>query len=98
MKYAIKKSLGPKEKIPISTLNKSQKKLRWYMYPVYITILGIIASIPLWIWLNWETAWKTFLTSLFLFFVTNGINNFFRNGFNARKEYLVKSDKIDYTK
>ena len=98
MKSATENSSNYKEKIPISVINKNQKKLYLYLYPVYITILGMIFSFPLWIWFSWEIAWKTFLTSLFLFLVTNGINNLFKKSFKAWKEYLIKADKIDYTK
>jgi len=98
MKSVIENSSNYIEKIPISVINKSQKKLYRYMYPVYISILGITSSVPLWIWISWEIAWKTFLTSLFLFFVANGINNLFKKSFKAWKEYLMKANKIDYTK
>ena len=98
MKSVIENSSNYIEKIPISVINNSQKKIYRYMYPAYISILGMISSVPLWIWISWEVAWKTFLTSLFLFLVTNGISNLFKKSFKYWKEYLIKSNKIDYTK
>jgi hypothetical protein len=86
------------EKVTISTVNKAQKRLNYYIIPVYISILGIIFSVPVWIWFGWSIAWRVFLTSLFLFLVFKGINNISKKVFKIWKEDLLKQDKIDYNK
>lgn len=86
------------EKIPYSRIQKGYTSIWKFMYPVYISLLGIVVSVPLWIWVNWGVAWKVFLTSVFLFFVSNGIFNMLKKSYIEHKNDLDSFDKIDYTK
>jgi len=86
------------EKVPYSIVQKNYKKIWKYMYPVYISLFGMVISFPLWIWVSWTLAWKVFLTSLFLFLVSNGVFNVIKKSFIIYQEHLDKIDKIDYTK
>ena len=84
------------QKIPYTKIKKGYKKIYNFMIPVYISIIGMIIAFPIWIWINWEIAWKLFLTSLFLFFVFNGIFNLLKKIHIQYKEHLDNIDKIDY--
>jgi len=98
MKKLITLNMKSEIKIPYSQIQKGYSSIWKFMYPVYISLLGIVASVPLWIWVSWGIAWKVFITSVFLFFISNGVFNMLKKSYIVHRDFLDKDDKIDYTK
>lgn len=90
MKFNInvnKDSLQPK------TLKQVDKALRphatfWFIIKA-IAFLGLLFSIPVWIWFGWELFWKLVLTCIFVYFPAN----FIHTGYIETKHAWIKALK-----